>query len=142
MHAGEPRWVGAQEHAGENIGDTDTRALFIELKEPAPHAVAGRGTVLGLILRDCDPARALPAVAQRGGEAVHGEQDAALHLVALVAGTELTQELDLEVVERLQIREAVVHRAFEGRVVVEQAAKPVTARYIRVVRSYSSTIMP
>ena len=41
LNAGEPRWVGAQEHAGENIGDTDTRALFIELKEPAPHAVAG-----------------------------------------------------------------------------------------------------
>ena len=41
LHAGQPRWVGAQEHAGENIGDTDTRALFIELKEPAPHGVAG-----------------------------------------------------------------------------------------------------
>ncbi|HEY5858457.1 MAG TPA: cytoplasmic protein [Aldersonia sp.] len=38
LHAGEPRWVGAQEHAGENIGDTETRALFIELKEPAPDA--------------------------------------------------------------------------------------------------------
>jgi hypothetical protein len=32
--AGQPRWVGAQEHAGENIGDTDSHALFIELKEP------------------------------------------------------------------------------------------------------------
>lgn len=41
LHPGEPRWVGAQEHSGENIGDTETRALFIELKEQAPHAAAG-----------------------------------------------------------------------------------------------------
>ncbi|MFE9581822.1 cytoplasmic protein [Nocardia sp. NPDC006044] len=30
---GQVRWVGAQEHSGENIGDTETHALFIELKE-------------------------------------------------------------------------------------------------------------
>ncbi|MEV4539962.1 cytoplasmic protein [Asanoa sp. NPDC049518] len=36
LPAGEVRWVGAQEHAGENIGDTATHTLFIELKEPAP----------------------------------------------------------------------------------------------------------
>ena len=28
------RWLPAQEHAGENIGDTDTHVLIIELKEP------------------------------------------------------------------------------------------------------------
>ncbi|WP_054815476.1 hypothetical protein [Nocardia arizonensis] len=33
---GQIRWVAAQEHAGENIGDTETHALFIELKEPPP----------------------------------------------------------------------------------------------------------
>lgn len=38
LRAGEPRWVGAQEHTGENIGDAETRALFIELKEPVPDA--------------------------------------------------------------------------------------------------------
>jgi beta-alanine degradation protein BauB len=35
LAVGVPRWVSAQEHAGENIGDTDSHALFIELKEPA-----------------------------------------------------------------------------------------------------------
>jgi hypothetical protein len=25
-------WVPAQSHVGENIGDTDTHALFVELK--------------------------------------------------------------------------------------------------------------
>jgi len=38
LGAGEVRWVGAQEHAGENIGDTDTASIFIELKEPNPGA--------------------------------------------------------------------------------------------------------
>lgn len=33
---GQIRWVSAQEHSGENIGDTESRALFIELKEPPP----------------------------------------------------------------------------------------------------------
>ncbi len=35
LTAGEVRWLAAQEHAGENIGDTDTHAIFVELKEPA-----------------------------------------------------------------------------------------------------------
>lgn len=30
------RWLPAQEHTGENIGQTPTHAFFIELKEPAP----------------------------------------------------------------------------------------------------------
>jgi hypothetical protein len=34
ISAGTVRWVGAQEHAGENIGDTPTHSIFIELKEP------------------------------------------------------------------------------------------------------------
>ncbi|MFC9435241.1 cytoplasmic protein [Nocardia sp. NPDC057030] len=33
---GQVRWVGAREHSGENIGDTETHALFIELKEAPP----------------------------------------------------------------------------------------------------------
>jgi hypothetical protein len=36
LRAGEARWVGAQEHAGENIGGTASHSIFIELKEPAP----------------------------------------------------------------------------------------------------------
>ncbi|MFZ6820071.1 hypothetical protein [Undibacterium sp. Ji22W] len=30
---GDVRWMPTQSHAGENIGDTDTRALFIEFKQ-------------------------------------------------------------------------------------------------------------
>ncbi|WP_433723046.1 hypothetical protein ACQP0C_23285 [Nocardia sp. CA-129566] len=36
LTVGQVRWVGAQERVGENIGDTETHALFIELKEPPP----------------------------------------------------------------------------------------------------------
>lgn len=34
------RWLPAQEHTGENIGQTPTRAIFVELKEPSPHGSA------------------------------------------------------------------------------------------------------
>jgi quercetin dioxygenase-like cupin family protein len=36
LAAGEVRWLDAQEHSGENIGDTECRTIFIELKEPSP----------------------------------------------------------------------------------------------------------
>ena len=36
MDAGTAGWLPAQEHHGENIGDTETYVLFIELKETAP----------------------------------------------------------------------------------------------------------
>ncbi|MEU2616201.1 cytoplasmic protein [Micromonospora sp. NPDC007271] len=42
--AGTVRWVGAQEHSGQNIGDTQTHSIFVELKEPAP---SPRDGVLG-----------------------------------------------------------------------------------------------
>ena len=36
LAAGQVRWLGAQEHTGQNTGSTDTRTIFIELKEPNP----------------------------------------------------------------------------------------------------------
>lgn len=36
LPAFQARWLDAQEHWGTNIGDTDTRTIFVELKEPAP----------------------------------------------------------------------------------------------------------
>ena len=41
--AGAARWLPAQEHFGENTGDTDTRVIFVELKEPAENPVAAGG---------------------------------------------------------------------------------------------------
>ena len=35
LRAGEARWLGAQEHSGENIGDSRTHSIFVELKEAA-----------------------------------------------------------------------------------------------------------
>lgn len=34
--AGVVRWLAAQEHLGENIGDSETHVVFVELKEPRP----------------------------------------------------------------------------------------------------------
>ncbi len=41
LPAGAAVWLPGQQHAGENIGDTDTHVLFVELKgEPAGTAAA------------------------------------------------------------------------------------------------------
>lgn len=36
MTAGRAHWLDAQSHHGENVGDSDTHVLFVELKEPGP----------------------------------------------------------------------------------------------------------
>jgi beta-alanine degradation protein BauB len=43
LEAGQVRWLDAQQHAGENIGDTPTHVIFVELKEatPGPPATTG-----------------------------------------------------------------------------------------------------
>jgi hypothetical protein len=51
----EARGLGldAQQHYGENIGDTDTQAIFVELKDirPTP-ATGGKNSPLGPRARD------------------------------------------------------------------------------------------
>lgn len=47
LRAGETRWVGAQEHAGENIGDSVSHCVFVELKEPPRTSAPSRDTALG-----------------------------------------------------------------------------------------------
>jgi quercetin dioxygenase-like cupin family protein len=45
VQAGGAHWVPAQEHAGENIGDSPTHVVFVELKAPAaPRDAAGEHT--------------------------------------------------------------------------------------------------
>ena len=41
LEAGTVRWLAAQEHFGENIGQTPSHAIFVELKEPRPSAGDG-----------------------------------------------------------------------------------------------------
>jgi beta-alanine degradation protein BauB len=43
LPAGAAVWLPAQEHFGENTGDTETRVIFVELKEPADNPVASEG---------------------------------------------------------------------------------------------------
>jgi hypothetical protein len=47
LPADSARWLPAQEHTGENIGDTETHTFFIELKEPAPAVAPPAGGPLG-----------------------------------------------------------------------------------------------
>jgi hypothetical protein len=53
LGAGEARWLDAQQHYGENIGDTDSRAIFVELKDSHPAPATGpEGSPLGPRTRD------------------------------------------------------------------------------------------
>jgi beta-alanine degradation protein BauB len=47
LPAGQVRWIGAQEHAGENIGTTESHSIFVELKEPSPAGAAAGEAPLG-----------------------------------------------------------------------------------------------
>jgi len=47
LPAGTVRWVGAQEHHGENIGGTDSHAIFVELKDPDPAGGGATAEPLG-----------------------------------------------------------------------------------------------
>lgn len=47
MTAGTVGWLPAQQHHGENVGETPTRVLFVELKEPAPGRPDDEAAVLG-----------------------------------------------------------------------------------------------
>ena len=47
LPAGAARWLPAQEHYGENIGDTQTHAFFVELKEPDPSGPRDSPEALG-----------------------------------------------------------------------------------------------
>jgi len=41
LQPGLARWLGAQEHSGQNIGQTETHVMFVELKELSPIATPG-----------------------------------------------------------------------------------------------------
>ncbi len=45
LAAGSVGWLPAQEHHGENIGETPTRVLFVELKEDAQAPAAEVGSL-------------------------------------------------------------------------------------------------
>ncbi len=47
LQAGQARWVSAQEHSGENTGDTDSHSIFVELKEALPAGSRPSPTPLG-----------------------------------------------------------------------------------------------
>ncbi len=47
LDAGEVRWLDAQTHSGENIGQTPTHVLFVELKEERSLGVDLPASTLG-----------------------------------------------------------------------------------------------
>lgn len=47
LPAGVARWMPSQDHSGENVGETDTHAFFVELKQAAPDSSRERVDHLG-----------------------------------------------------------------------------------------------
>jgi hypothetical protein len=47
LEAGSVGWLPAQGHYGENIGNTPTHALFVELKEPGPNDAGSEAASAG-----------------------------------------------------------------------------------------------
>lgn len=47
LPSGAARWLPAQLHAGENIGQSDTHVFFVELKDTAPPSTADVTDQLG-----------------------------------------------------------------------------------------------
>ena len=45
IESGTTGWLPAQRHAGENIGDTPTHVIFVELKHTPADVVTGVGPV-------------------------------------------------------------------------------------------------
>lgn len=48
--AGSAGWLPAQQHHGENIGDTPTHVIFVELKEPSAGNPDPTGTGIGPVI--------------------------------------------------------------------------------------------
>ena len=49
LPSGLANWLPAQQHSGENTGDTETHVMFIELKEPASGTESGAGSGEGVL---------------------------------------------------------------------------------------------
>lgn len=47
LPAGVAGWLPAQQHHGENIGDTPTHVVFVELKEPGRDEPVAAGSKIG-----------------------------------------------------------------------------------------------
>ncbi len=47
LPAGVVRWLPAQDHVGDNIGQSNTHSFFVELKELTPAAPDGSDAILG-----------------------------------------------------------------------------------------------
>ena len=77
---------------------------------PQPHNGIHRPPAGGDVGRDRCGRHCLTGVAQRGSEPVHGQQDATFDEFGIVTRPQPAQQLHLHLVQRLEIREAVVDR--------------------------------
>src|SRR4029077_14940211 len=63
-----------------------------------------------------------PTIAEPCRDTIDGKLDPTQHLLVDAARSVLLQELDLDVVERIQLREPVAYRAIEQRIILQELA--------------------
>jgi hypothetical protein len=63
-----------------------------------------------------------PTIAEPCRDTIDGKLDPTQHLLVDAAGSVLPQELDLDVVQRIQVREPVAYRAIEQRIILQKLA--------------------
>jgi phosphatidylserine/phosphatidylglycerophosphate/cardiolipin synthase-like enzyme len=98
------------------------REANIVVRDPgfAGELRASLAAVMAGAAREIRPEDQSAAVAQSRGDAVDGQVDAALHALVGLAGAVAAQQLDLDVVQRIEVGEAVADRALQQRIEVEQ----------------------
>jgi hypothetical protein len=63
-----------------------------------------------------------PTIAEPCRDTIDGKLDPTQHLLVDAARSVLLQELDLDVVQRIQVREPVAYRAIEQRIILQELA--------------------
>src|SRR5215469_17643057 len=63
-----------------------------------------------------------PTIAEPCRDTIDGKLDPTQHLLVDAARSVLLQELDLDVIQRIQVREPVAYRAIEQRIILQELA--------------------
>ena len=87
-----------------------------------------------LFLPGLQPQRSLvsPTIAEPCRDTIDGKLDPTQHLLVDAARSVLLQELDLDVVQRIQVREPVPHRTIEQRIILQELAIILTASRVSI----------
>jgi hypothetical protein len=105
----------------------------VGISKPIITTLLGYSITLGCFLERSDTAGATgfqylvsPTIAELCRDTIDGKLDPTQHLLVDAARSMLLQELDLDVVQRIQVREPVAYRAIEQRIILQKLSNALT----------------